>query len=341
MQELEEAIEPELPVIDAHHHLYDRPNNRYLLPDLLNDVVRSGHDIRATVFVQARSMFREDGPVSLRSLGETEFARDMAVRCRDDRAGKCSTLACAAIVGEVDLSLGEAASAVLQEHITSGGGYFRGVRQIAAWDEDRSLLNTAYPTTEDMLGSSDFREGFAQLAPLDLSFDAWIYYPQIPKLISLARDFPETRIVVNHCGGIVRAGRFAALGSDVYIHWAAALVELASCPNVMIKLSGLGMPLSSFGFDESTNPATSEQLSIAWRPWIEHCIATFGTGRCMFASNFPADRVSYAYGTGWNAMKRIVADASPSEKQDLFWTTASNFYKLDAVARDAQWNSCP
>lgn len=333
----EEPLDPGQPIVDAHHHLYDRPGARYLLDDMLADL-RSGHDVRATVFVQARSMLRAEGPEAMKPIGETEFANGVAAMCASGVYGEARL--CAAIVGFADLRLGDAVLPVLEAHITAAGGgagpggRFRGIRHIAAWDPDSSLLNPAYPTNEHMLATTEFRAGFAQLAPLGLSFDAWLFFHQIPRLTALAHAFPDTPIVLNHCGGVVRIGRYADQRDDVFTAWSAALRDLATCPNVMVKLGGLGMRLSGFGFDAQERAPNSAELASAWRPWIEHCIETFSPARCMFESNFPADKVGYEYGVGWNAMKRIVEGASAEEKTDLFWHNASRFYRLPPIEPD-------
>jgi L-fuconolactonase len=321
----EEALDPGQRIVDAHHHLYERPGVRYLQSELKTDL-NSGHNVCATVFVQARSMLRASGPEAMKPVGETEFASAVAEQCTSGEGG--GVRVCAAIVGQANLMLGNAVHPVLVAHIAAGGGRFRGIRHIAAWDADGSLISPAYPTTEDLLATAAFRAGFAQLGSLGLSFDAWILSPQIPRLTALAQAFPTTPIVLNHCGGIVRIGRYALQKDEVFRQWSVALHKLAQCPNVMVKLGGLGMALSGFGFDTRRQAATSVELAAAWRPWIEHCIELFGPGRCMFESNFPADRDSYAYGTGWNAMKRLASGLPQSDKEDLFWRSASRFYRL-------------
>jgi predicted TIM-barrel fold metal-dependent hydrolase len=327
----EEPLDPGQLIVDAHHHLYDRPGSRYLLDDLLADL-RSGHDVRATVFVQARAMLRAGGPEAMKPVGETEFANGVAAMCASGAYGDARV--CAAIVGFADLGLGDAVRPVLEAHIAAAGGAaaaggrFRGVRHIAAWDPDPALLNPAYPTSEAMLATPEFHAGFAHLAALGLSFDAWLFFHQIPRLAALARAFPDTPIVLNHCGGIVRTGRHASRRDEVFTQWSGALRELAACPNVMVKLGGLGMPLSGFGFESRERAPSSAELAAAWRPWMEGCIEAFGPARCMFESNFPADKGSYGYGVGWNAMKRIAAGASDDEKADLFWRSAARFYRL-------------
>jgi L-fuconolactonase len=302
-----------------------------LLEDMLADL-RCGHDVRATVFVQARAMLRANGPDAMKPVGETEFANGVAAMCASGSYGDVRV--CAAIVGASDLRLGDAVRPVLEAHIAAAGGpaaaggRFRGIRHIAAWDPDPDLLNPAYPTTEDMLGTPEFRAGFAHLAALGLSFDAWLFFHQIPRLTTLAREFPDTYIVLDHCGGIVTIGRYASRRDEVFTQWSAALHELATCPNVMVKLGGLGMRLSGFGFEARDRAPSSVELADAWRPWIEGCIEAFGPARCMFESNFPVDKASYEYGVGWNAMKRIVAAASADEKDHLFWRSAARFYRL-------------
>jgi predicted TIM-barrel fold metal-dependent hydrolase len=327
---VEPALEPDLPIVDPHHHLWDQPGWRYLLDELLADIATGGHDVRATVYVQAaRSMLRADGPVEMRAVGETEFVNGVAAMCASGRYG--AVRACAGIVGAADLRLGDAVRPVLEAHIRAGGDRFRGIRHIAAWDPDRSLLNPAYTPAEDMLDSAGFRAGFAHLAPLGLSFDAWLYFHQIPRLVSLARAFPGTPIVLNHCGGILGIGRYAGRRDEVFASWSANLRELASCPNVMVKLGGLGMRLPGFGFEEREHAPSSAELAEAWRPWMETCIGLFGAARCMFESNFPVDKGGFAYGIGWNAMKRIAAGASDTEKADLFRRSAARFYRLPGL----------
>lgn len=331
----EEPLDPLQPIVDAHHHLYDRPGSRYLLDDMLNDL-RSGHNVLATVFVQARAMLRATGPEATKPIGETEFANGIAAMSASGAYGDVRV--CDAIVGFADLRLGDAVQPVLEAHIAaaggpvSSGGRFRGIRHIAAWDPDSALLNPAYPTTETMLDTAEFRTGFARMAPLGLSFDAWVFFHQLPRLTALARAFPQTPIALNHCGGILGVRRYAGRREDIFAQWSAALAELAACPNVVIKLGGLGMRLSGFEFDTRERAPSSSQLADAWRPWIERCIEAFGPERCMFESNFPVDKGSYDYCIGWNAMKRIVGSASADEKADLFWRSASRFYQLRPFA---------
>jgi L-fuconolactonase len=327
----EAPLEPGLPIVDAHHHLYDRPGARYLLDDILQDI-HCGHDVRATVFVQARAMLRAAGPPQLRPLGETEFANGMAAMSASGLYGE--TRVNAGIVGQADLTLGNQVQAILERHIalaggtTAEGGRFCGVRQTLTWDADASLLNPVYPTSEHLMETREFRAGFARLAPLGLTFEGWAYFHQLPKLAALAREFPDTSIVINHCGGVIGIGSYEGRREEVFRSWRNGLHELARCPNVMIKLSGLGMRLGGFGFERLDRAPGSVELADAWRPWIETCIEAFGPGRCMFGSNFPVDKGSYGYGIGLNAIKRLTASAGADAMADIFWRSAKAFYRL-------------
>ena len=321
----EPILEPELPIVDPHHHLWDRPGWRYLFDDLRNDT-GSGHNILGTVFIQARSMHRATGPVEMRPVGETEFVNGIAAMSASGAYGK--TKICAGIVGHADLTLGSRVEAVLAAHIRAGGDRFRGIRHITAWDADSSICNPAYVTPPGLLADKSFREGFAVLGRLDLSFDAWLYHPQIGELADLARAFPETRIVLNHVGGPLGIGAYAGRRQEVFPRWVASIEALAAYENVHVKLGGLGMRIGGFGFHEQAEPPSSETLAAAWRPYIETCIEAFGPARAMFESNFPVDKGSYSYPVFWNACKLLTKNASAAEKADLFAGTATRFYRL-------------
>jgi L-fuconolactonase len=324
----EPILEPELPIVDPHHHLWDRPGWRYLLDELLADT-GSGHNIVATVFVQARAMHRATGPEEMRPVGETEFVNGVAAMSASGIYGK--TRHCAGIVGHADLTLGSRVEPVLAAHIRAGGDRFRGIRHIVAWDGDASIRNPAYSPPQGVLGDKRFREGFAVLGRLGLSFDAWLYHPQIGELTELARAFPQTAIVLNHVGGPIGIGAYAGRHQEVLPGWAASIKALAACPNVCVKLGGLGMRMGGFGFHDQPEPPSSATLAARWRPYIETCIEAFGPSRCMFESNFPVDKGSYSYPVFWNACKVLAKGASQSEKADLFTGTAARVYRLDAI----------
>ena len=321
----EAIIEPDLPIVDPHHHLWDRRDWRYMFDDLLADL-NSGHKIVATVFVQCRAFHRADGPDAMKPVGETEFVNGIAAMSASGRYGTARI--CAGIVGYADMTLGARVQDVLEAHLRAGGERFRGIRHITAWDADPLLPERAFPAPPGLLGDATFLEGFGRLALLGLSFDAWLYHPQIGDLAALARAFPETQIVLDHVGGPLGIGAYAGKRDEVFSHWRAAIQGLAACPNVAIKLGGMGMRINGFGFHERAEPPSSEELTAAWRPYVETCIESFGADRCMFESNFPVDKGSYSYAVCWNAFKRLASAASAAEKADLFSGTARRVYRL-------------
>lgn len=319
----EPAFDATQPVLDSHHHLYQRPGLRYLVEDCAADLA-SGHDIRATVTVQARAMLRADGPPEMASLGETEFLNGQAAMSASGAYGAARIAA--GIVGHVDLRLGDRLAPVLDRHIAAAGGRLVGIRQPLAWDADSSLLNPAYPTFETLPDDPAFRAGLTVLAAKGLSFDVWAFYPQLPRLTQMARAVPDLRIVVDHLGGVIRAGAHA--GRDIFPDWRRGLTQLAACPNVMIKLSGLGIRLSAFGMDAGDVPPTSGQLANLWQPWVMTALDLFGADRCMWGSNFPVDKGSYAYGIGLNTLQRLTATASADARDAIFWRSAAHHYGL-------------
>ena len=173
-----------------------------------------------------------------------------------------------------------------------------------------------------------FREGFACLAPLGLSFDAWLFHPQIGELADLARAFPDTGIVLDHCGGPIGVGSYANRREEIFANWKASIQDIAKCPNVMVKLGGLAMRLLGYDFDRRPKPPSSEDAAAAWGAYIETCIEAFSAERCMFESNFPPDKGQCSYQVIFNAFKRIAAQYSEPEKTALFSGTATEFYRL-------------
>lgn len=318
----EEVLDPDRSIIDPHHHLWERPGQHYLLDEFLEDA-SSGHNIRATVFVECKAMYRASGPESLRPVGETEFANGAAAMSASGVYG--STAVCAGIVGFADLLVGDAVQDVLEAHIGAGGGRFRGIRNQAARDES---LHWEVQKPKDLLADRRFRAGFAKLAPMNLPYDAWQFFTQQGEAIDLARSFPDTTIVVNHLGGIVGVGGHEGKLEQEFPLWRTHMLELAACPNVVMKLGGLGMLRAGFDFAMRDEPPSSEELAVLWRPYIETCIEVFGPQRCMFESNFPPDKQTCSYRVLWNAFKRLAASYSAQEKAALFHDTAARVYRL-------------
>ena len=319
----EAALEPALPIIDAHHHLWGEARGRYLLDEYRADAA-GGHAIRASVFIECDHAYRSEGDPLYRPLGETAFVAAAAQQALE----LGGTRVAAGIVGFADLAAGAAIRPVLEAHVAAGAGRFRGVRHISAWHPDPTARGSIATPPPMLLLDPTFREGFAQLAPLGLSFDAWLYHTQIAELRDLADAFPDTPIVLNHVGGAIGIGPYAGRRRHVLAAWSAALRELSHCPNVHLKIGGLGMRLFGFGMHERPTPPDSATLAEAWRPMVETCVEAFGAARCMFESNFPVDKAGFGYTTLWNAFKRLTATWSAEERRALFHDTAARCYRI-------------
>lgn len=323
----EPIIEPELEIIDPHHHLWDFPEYPYQLKEILADT-NSGHKIISTVFLECTTCFRADGPEEMRPLGEVEYVNGIAALSASGAYGP--TRIAAGIVGLAELRLGSHVEKVLQAQINAGGGRFKGIRYVGSWDDKEPTIHSGHtnPTQHMYRDDAKFHEGFAVLGKLGLTFDAWCYHHTIPDVTALARKFPNQPIVLDHCGGPLGTGYYASRRDEVFADWSRSIRELATCPNVMIKLGGIGMRVNGFDFHKREKPPGSEELAKAWKPFIETCIEAFGPKRAMFESNFPVDKFSGSYAVYWNAFKRLASGASASEKADLFRDSARRFYKL-------------
>jgi predicted TIM-barrel fold metal-dependent hydrolase len=319
----EAVLDPDLPIVDTHHHLWQRPDHRYLLHDLLADL-RRGHNVVATVFLQCHAMYRASGPEELRPVGETEFVAGMAAM--SDSGGYGPARIAAGIVGFADLTLGDRVEAVLEAHIRAAGGRFRGVRHAGNWDADPVIGNGA--PGPDIYRRADFRAGLGRLSSLGLSLDAWLFFTQLSDVIELAHAYPATNIIVGHVGGVLGYGRYSGRREEVYATWKASMTELAKCPNVTVKLGGMMMRAALYDYKTARSPLGSQELATAWRPYIETCIELFGARRCMFESNFPVEKMGIGWLALWNAFKRIAAGASEEEKHALFHDTAKRVYRL-------------
>jgi L-fuconolactonase len=322
----EEILEPGLAICDPHHHLWDFPQSRYLLPELLDDLT-SGHNVESTVFVECGSFYRANGPEPMKYVGETEFVGGVAAMAASDRYGP--VLACEGIVGRADLTTGAAVAEVLEAHVRAGNGRFKGIRHAGAYDPSPEIRRSHTSPPPGLYALASFREGFGKLGELGLSFEAWQYHPQIGEVAALADAHPVVSVVLNHVGGPLGIGPYAGKRDEVFAAWAPAIRDLARRPNVFVKLGGLGMPICGFDFHHRDPKPGSEELSAAWAPYIETCIEAFGPERSMFESNFPVDRASCDYATLWNALKRTAAGASADEKAQLFRGAARRFYRLD------------
>ena len=324
----EPTLEPELPICDPHHHFWDLrpqsiPYQRYLLHELNADIY-SGHNVRSTAFVEARSMYRASGPEALRPVGEVEFVQGLAAASNSGVYGPGR--AAAAIVGHADLKLGDKVAPVLEALQAASPNRFKGIRHNVTWNVDPAWDNRE---TEGILANSQFREGAKVLARMGLSLDTMQSFPQLPEIAEFAKAVPELTIILNHIGGLSRTGIYANKDDEVIPVWREGIAAVAACPNVVVKLGGLGMPRIGFGWHAREVPIGSEELAEAMSPWLTCCIEQFGPDRCMLESNFPPDKVSFSYNVMYNAFKILSRSYSATERAAMLHDTAVRAYRID------------
>ncbi|CAN5923155.1 amidohydrolase family protein [soil metagenome] len=321
----EPILEPDLPIVDTHHHLWDMPGYRYLLDELLADL-NTGHNIVATVFEECRAMYRARGPEEMKPVGEVEFVAGVAAMSDSGRYG--SARICKGIVGYADLARGDRVAAVLESQVAAGGGRFRGIRYSAGWDAAAIIGNSHGVSASGLYRESKVRAGMRQLDRLGLVLDAWLFHPQLAEAVDLARAFPNLGIVMCHMGGPLGYGPYAGQKDEVFATWKASMVELAKCPNVSVKLGGVMMRLAAYDYMKLDAPPSSQGLVDHWGPYVKTCIDLFGAERCMVESNFPVEKMGIGPAALWNAFKRMTAGASADEKTAIFSGTANKVYRL-------------
>lgn len=325
----EPTLDPGIPIVDAHHHLWQFPDKSYRACDLAADMAQ-GHRFASTVFVECKTHYLADGPEALRSAGEMAFVN--GEREWAQRAGAAVDIA-AASVGYADLQLGERVGEVLDALTTASGRRLRSVRNIAVWHADSSVRASAATPPGNLMSRSDFREGFAVLPSRGLAFDAWLVHTQLDELHALTNAFPAVQVVLNHLGGPLALGPYASQRAAVFAAWREGMARLAALPNIAVKIGGFGMPLFGFDFAARPVPPDSTDVAQAIRPYVTACIDLFGAERCMFESNFPVDKGSFNYHTVWNAYKRLVSGRPEREIELLFSGTATRIYGLTLADR--------
>ena len=321
--EIESPIDPDIAIIDAHHHLFDRANpvielvmrrRRFLIEDYV-DYISGGHNVVASVVVESQTMYRVDGPEQFRTVGQTEFHNGQAAMgaSGDYRGIRVAD----GIVGTIDLRLPTARETMVA-HQNAAPARFKGVRQEALWDEDHGPA---------LYLDKDFRRGFSDLAPLGLTFDAFVLAPELPVVLDLARSFPDTSIVLDHLGHPLGVGRHAGRMEQERPQWEADMRAISACENVTVKMGGLGSFMSGSPTFLADPPASSETLAAEWRPYVETTIEVFGADRTMFESNLPTDG-SGPFAHVCNAYQRLTAQCSQAEREAIFAGTAARVYRL-------------
>jgi L-fuconolactonase len=326
----EPTLEPDLPICDPHHHFWDFrtariPYQRYLLHELAADM-QSGHSVRSTVFIEARAMYRVDGPEEMRPIGEVEFVQGLAAASASGLYGPGR--AAASIVGHANLLLGERVAPVLEALKAASPNRFRGIRHSVTWDPHPEVENTAAHRMQAQLANEQVRAGARVLARMGLTLEGWMYFPQLPEIADFARAIPNLQIIINHIGGLIRTGPYAGKDDEVLATWRRGIAAVAECPNVTIKLGGMGMPRTGFDWHVRARPIGSEELAAAMAPYMNYCIEKFGPNRCMFESNFPVDKVSFSYHVMYNAFKRLSQGHSASERTAMLHDTAVRVYRV-------------
>ena len=323
---VEPALEPDLPIVDPHHHLWPKPFLSYDLEELWSDT-EDGHKVVQTVFMECGSAYRSDGPDHLKPVGETEFVTAAAERAAQS-PGKAQI---AGIVAHADLRLAEL-DAVLDAHIAAAKGRFRGIRHAGSFEEDSSALTIPGRGPKGLFADPDFRKGVARLGARGLTYDTWIYHHQLPEYAALARAVPGTVMILDHFGTPLGVGPYAGKRDEIFAKWKDDIAEVAACPNVHAKIGGMAMPDNGYGWNGREKPPSSDEFVEAQAPWYHHAIKVFGAERCMFESNFPVDRLSLSYRTLWNGLKKIAKDYPEAAQAAMFSGTARKVYKLEAVA---------
>ena len=320
----EDIIDPDLPIIDPHHHLWENPQiGDYLVPQLWADT--AGHNVVKTVFVECHAKYRDFGPEEERPLGETEFVTMQALESASDDAHPTI----AGIVGHADLTLdNEELEELLEKHRELSGGRFRGIRDALARAEHPEALRIPGRAVAGKAADENFREGVRLLGEMGLTYDSWHYHYQMPEFTDLARACPDTTMILDHFGTPLGVGPYADRKAEIFDQWKKDIEAVAACPNVVVKIGGLAMPDNGFGWHDRATPPTSDEFCEAQRPYYLHTIDCFGPDRCMMESNFPVDRWSISYHVLYNGLKKIVADFSDTEKAAMFHDTAARVYDV-------------
>ncbi|MDG2072332.1 MAG: amidohydrolase family protein [Pseudomonadales bacterium] len=322
-QVIEDIIEPDLPIVDAHHHLWTRDSHVYEVEQLLADT-GSGHNVTKTVYMECGSRYRETGPEHMKPVAETEFVLQQAKQSR-----KSDGASIAGIIAHADLRLGEDVLEVLEAHSEASEGLFRGIRHAGAWMEEPFPYGRhARDGATDLYSQANFRTGIKVLGRLGLTYDTYHYHNRNQDFANLSSAVPDTQLILDHFGTPVGVGPYAGKHKEIYETWAKDIAEIAKRDNVVAKIGGLAMPVNGFGWDTRETPATSDEFAEAQHSYFLHTIECFGVDRCMMESNFPVDRASLSYHILFNGLKKIVADFSDDEKHQLFHGTAAKIYNV-------------
>ena len=297
-------------IVDAHHHLWDLNNadTKYswlmvtegeaFFGDyaairksyLLEDYIEDAKNQNIIKSVHVQAEHDDDKPVN-----ETAWLQNLA----DTHSSKLPN----AIVAFADFSKNNV-SEILDAHQEYKNT--RGIRQILSYNKDEPKYSHA---TEDFMKNSSWVENFKHIRNRSLSFDIQIYKHQMEDAVNLANKYNDVLFILNHTGE-------PCYQSKEYIEsWEQNMTKLAKCENVVAKISGLGMFDPNWTIDST-------------RIFVEKTIQIFGIERCMFASNFPVDKIFNTFDTYWNSFKEITKNYSENDKQLLFSSNAEKYYRI-------------
>lgn len=327
----EPALEPEIPICDCHHHLWDMGGNTYLNGEFQRDM-KSGlsgeetHNVVSTVFVECTTSY-DDAPESYaRYMGETRFAEQLAEE--SDRQTQPAPRIAAAIIARADVNGHETLPLAIAAHQAISPGRFRGFRHVVNWDPEPEIGQGHSNPGPQLLLDRDFQSGAAILSEHGLLFETVALHTQLDEVIAFSRKLPRLKIVLNHMGCAVGVGRFSDQRDAVFKDWSEKMSALARCENVYVKLGGFNMARYGFAWHTRPTPPTSDELAEVTGRYYRTVIDRFGPERCMFESNFPMDKISCSYGVLWNAYKKITAPLPGASRRQLFCDTAETLYSI-------------
>jgi L-fuconolactonase len=316
------VLDHNLEICDAHHHIWDFPTGKYLADELLGDLL-SGHNVTSSIYVECGYGYDQTLQPHLAPVGETklvdQFADDVLIRTN----GRIH--ACKAIVGYADLSQGNRVKEVLEAHLEQSRR-FVGIRHATGWDSDAKIRNAHTFPSERLMLTPNFVDGIRSLADMGLTFDAWLYHPQIKELVALSKKVPNQKMILDHVGGVLGIASYRGKKEEIFEQWKTDISLAAQQENIFVKLGGLAMSICGMGFNKRAIPVTAEELMRVTAPYYLHVIEKFGVDRCMFESNFPVDKVGVSYRTLWNSFKYLTQNFSNCEKNALFKHTAERIY---------------
>ncbi len=291
--------------IDPHHHLWDLSSNRYswLTSPVETNFLGDYQPLQKNYLLQdylrdcanqqiIKSVHIQAGYNRTDSVDETKWLQHIA-----DQYGFPH-----GIVAYANLAANN-----LDELLSAHCQYsnMRGIRQCLNWHTDPFYKDCE----EDFIDQIQWQKGFALLEKYNLSFDMQIYPTQMASALQLAKHYPYINIIIDHIG-------LPLWQDDINLKfWQEGLTALSSANNVYIKLSGFGMLKHNWSIDDI-------------KPYIKFIIKTFGTNRCMFASNFPVEGLYVSFDTLYNAFKSITNDLNIFEQENLFYNNAERVYRL-------------